>query len=98
MWVCRVCDNRSINYRDNSVHTNEASLGQNQCTESNLVNDYIDVDIVLKKINYLPTRNDDVLETVNENAGISFIACYIITFNVSQRITQKVDCMMPSNI
>ena len=67
-----VCDNRSINYCDKSVNTNETPLEQNQFTESNLANDYIDVDTILKEINDSLTRNDDVLETVNENADTNF--------------------------
>ena len=46
-----VCDNWSISYCDKSVNTNETPLGQNQFIESNLVNDYIDVDTILKEIN-----------------------------------------------
>ena len=51
-----VCDNRSINYCDKSVNTNETPLEKNQFTESNLVNDYIDVDTILKEINGSLTR------------------------------------------
>ena len=48
-----VCDNRSINYCNKSVNTNETPLGQNQFIESNLVNDFIDVDPILEEINDL---------------------------------------------
>ena len=48
-----VCDNRSINYCNKSVNTNETPLGQNQFIESNLVNDFIDVDTILEEINDL---------------------------------------------
>ena len=51
-----ICDNRSINYCDKSVNTNETPLEKNQFTESNLVNDYIDVDTILKEINGSLTR------------------------------------------
>ena len=43
-----ICDNRFINCCDKSVNTNETPLKKNQFTESNLVNDYIDVDTMLK--------------------------------------------------
>ena len=45
-----LCNNRFINYCDKSVNMNETPLGQNQFIESNLVNDYIDVDTILKEI------------------------------------------------
>ena len=67
-----VCDSRSINYCGKSVNTNETPFGQNQFTECNLVTDYIDADTILKEINDSLTRNDDVLETVNENADANF--------------------------
>ena len=67
-----VCDNRSINYCDKSVNTNETPLGQRKFTESNLVNDYVDVDPILKEINDSLTRNNDVLEIFNENADTKF--------------------------
>ena len=51
-------DNRFINYFDKAVNTNETPLEQNQFTESNLVNDYIDVDTILKEINDSLTWND----------------------------------------
>ena len=51
---------------------NETPLGQNQFTESNLVNDYINVDTILKEINDSLTRNDDIPETVNENTCTNF--------------------------
>ena len=67
-----ICDNRSINYCDKSVNTNETPLEKNQFTESNLVNDYIDVDTILKEINDSLTRSNDVLETVSENVDTNF--------------------------
>ena len=54
------------------MNTNETPLGQNQFTESNLVNDYINVDTILKEINDFLTRNDDIPETVNENTDTNF--------------------------
>ena len=51
---------------------NETPLGQNQLTKNNLINDCNDVDTILKEINDSLTRNDDVLETVNENADTNF--------------------------
>ena len=60
-----VCDNRSIDYCDKSGNTHETPLRENQFTESNLVNDYIDVYTILKEINDSLTRNDDIPEVVN---------------------------------
>ena len=61
------------NYYHKSGNTNETPLGQqNQFTESNLINDYIDADTILKEINDFLTRNNDFLETVNENADTNF--------------------------
>ena len=34
-----ICDNRSINYYDRSVNTNETPLEQNQFTENSLISD-----------------------------------------------------------
>ena len=45
-----VCDNRSINYCNKSVNTNETPLEQNQFIESNFVNDFINVDLYWKKL------------------------------------------------
>ena len=54
------------------MNTTETPLGQRKFTESNLVNDYIDVDPILKEIDDSLTRNNDVLETFNEIADTSF--------------------------
>ena len=78
-----VCDNRSIDYCDKSGNTHETPLRQIQFTESNLVNDYIDVSTILKEINDSLTRNDDIPEVVNENTDTNFyMTCYIITLNI----------------
>ena len=92
-----VCDNRSINYYDKSVNTNEAPLGQNQFIESNVINDYIDVDTILKEISDSITRSED-LEKVNENADTNFND--MLRNNV-QCVTANdaiVCCMMHSNV
>ena len=52
--------------------TNETPLRQNQFTESNLANDYIDVDTMLNEINDSLTRNDETPETVNEISDTNF--------------------------
>ena len=67
-----MCDNRSINYCDKPVNTNETPLRQNQFTESNLANDYIDVDTMLNEINDSLTRNDETPETVNAISDTNF--------------------------
>ena len=67
-----LCDNRSINYCDQSANTNETPLGQNQHIESNPINDYIDINTILKEINDSLTRNGDIPETVNENTDTNF--------------------------
>ena len=85
-----ICDNRSINYCNESVNTNETPLRQNQYTEKNLTNDCIDVNTILKEINDSLTRNYDVLETI-------LMTCCIITFNVTQQMKQTVGCMIQSN-
>ena len=54
------------------MNTNETPLGQRKFTESNLVNDYIDVDPILTEIHDSLTRNDEVLETFSENADTNF--------------------------
>ena len=92
-----VCGNRSINYYDKSVNTNETPLGQNQFIESNVVNDYIDVDTILKEISDSITRSED-LEKVNENADTNFND--MLRNNV-QCVTANdaiVCCMMHSNV
>ena len=92
-----VCGNRSINYCDKSVNTNETPLGQNQFIESNVVNDYIDVDTILKEISDSITRSED-LEKVNENADTNFND--MLRNNV-QCVTANdaiVCCMMHSNV
>ena len=92
-----VCDNRSINYYDKSVNTNETPLGQNQFIESNVVNDYIDVDTILKEISDSITRSED-LEKVSENADTNFND--MLRNNV-QCVTANdaiVCCMMHSNV
>ena len=54
------------------MNTNETPLRQNQFTESNLANDYIDVDTMLNEINDSLTRNDETPETVNEISDTNF--------------------------
>ena len=49
---------------------NETILEKNP--ENNLINDYIDIDTVLKVINDSLTRNNDEVVIVNENADVSF--------------------------
>ena len=99
-----VCDNRSINYCDKSVNTNETPLGQRKFTESNLVNDYIDVDPILKEINDSLTRNNDVLETFNENADTNFngtlhnnVQC-VTTNDTDSGLYDAVEYLMPGII
>ena len=47
------------------MNRNEIPLRQNQLTENNLINDCIRVDNI-------STGNDNVLETLNENANTNF--------------------------
>ena len=54
------------------MNTNETPLRQNQFTENNFINDCINVVTILNKLNDSLTRNDDILETVNENADTNF--------------------------
>ena len=54
------------------MNTNETPLRQNQFTESNLANDYIDVDTMLNEINDSLTRNDETPETVNAISDTNF--------------------------
>ena len=54
------------------MNTNETPLRQNQFTESNLANDYIDVDTMLNEINDSLTRNDETPETVNVISDTNF--------------------------
>ena len=54
------------------MNTNETPLGQNQFTENNLMNDCINVVTILKELNDSLTRNDDILETANENTDTNF--------------------------
>ena len=54
------------------MNTNEKPLRQNQFTESNLANDYIDVDPMLNEINDSLTRNDETPETVNAISDTNF--------------------------
>ena len=54
------------------MNTNETPLRQNQFTESNLANDYIDVDTMLNEINDSLTRNDEIPETVNVISDTNF--------------------------
>ena len=54
------------------MNTNETPLRQNQFTESNLANDYIDVDTMLNEINDSLTRNDEAPETVNAISDTNF--------------------------
>ena len=54
------------------MNTNETPLRQNQFTESNLANDYIDVDPMLNEINDSLTRNDETPETVNAISDTNF--------------------------
>ena len=54
------------------MNTNEKPLRQNQFTESNLANDYIDVDTMLNEINDSLTRNDETPETVNAISDTNF--------------------------
>ena len=49
---------------------NETILEKNP--ENNLINDYIDIDTVLKVINDSLTRNNDEVVIVNENADVNF--------------------------
>ena len=57
---------------------------------------YIDVDTLLKEI------NNSLMMTYLRQSMRMLIqilrACYIITFNVWQQMTQTVGCMMQSNI
>ena len=80
------------------MNTNEPPLEQNQFTGSDLVNDYIDIDTILKETNDSLTRNDEVLETVTQNAETNFND---MLHNNVQCVTANyaiVDCMMQSNI
>ena len=80
------------------MNTNEPPLEQNQFTGSDLVNDYIGIDTILKETNDSLTRNDEVLETVNENAETNFND---MLHNNVQCVTANyaiVGCMMQSNI
>ena len=54
------------------MNTNETPLRQNQFTESNLANDYIDVDTMLNEINDSLIRNDETPETVNAISDTNF--------------------------
>ena len=54
------------------MNTNETPLRQNQFTESNLANDYIDVDTMLNEINDSLTRNAETPETVNAISDTNF--------------------------
>ena len=54
------------------MNTNETPLRQNQFPESNLANDYIDVDTMLNEINDSLTRNDETPETVNAISDTNF--------------------------
>ena len=54
------------------MNTNEKPLRQNQFTESNLANDYIDVDTMLNEINDSLTRNAETPETVNAISDTNF--------------------------
>ena len=54
------------------MNTNETPLRQNQFTESNLANDYIDVDTMLNEINDSLTRNDETPETVSAISDTNF--------------------------
>ena len=54
------------------MNTNETPLGQNQFTENNLINDCINVVTILKELNDSLTRNDDILETANDNTDTNF--------------------------
>ena len=67
-----ICDSRSINYCNKPLNTIETPIEQNHSTENNFVNDYVDVDTILKEINDSLTRNDDVLGTINKNADTKF--------------------------
>lgn len=49
---------------------NETIIEKNP--ENNLINDYIDIDTVLKVINDSLTRNNDEVVIVNENADVNF--------------------------
>ena len=70
-----VCGNRSINYCDKSVNTNETPLGQNQFIESNLVNDYIDVGtILLEMMKFLRQPMRLLIQIL--------MICYAITLNI----------------
>ena len=89
--------NRSINYYDKSVNTNETPLGQNQFIEINLVNDYIDVDTILKEINDSITRSED-LEIVNQNADTNFNDMLPNNVRCVTANDAIVCCMMHSNV
>ena len=89
--------NRSINYYDKSVNTNETPLGQNQFIEINLVNDYIDVDTILKEINDSITRSED-LEIVNQNADTNFNDMLRNNVRCVTANDAIVCCMMHSNV
>ena len=47
-------------------------LDKTRLLKSNLVSDYINVDIILKEFNDSLARNDDIPETVNENTDTNF--------------------------
>ena len=82
------------------MNINETLLRQNLFTENNLINDCIDVDTILKETNDSLTRNDDVLETVNENAETNLndmlhnhVQC-VTANNVDSGLYDAVECLM----
>ena len=90
MSVEGICDNRSINYCGKSLNTNETPLGQNQFTENKVINDCIFNDSL--------TRNDDVLEKVNENVDTNFNDMLHINVHCVIANDAIVGCIMQPNI
>ena len=82
------CDNRSINYCNKSLHTNETPLGQNKFNENNIINNCIYDSTILKEINGSLIRNDDVLETVNKN----------VDTNINDMLYDYVQCVPENDI
>ena len=68
-----ICDNTSVSYSYKYVYIFWTLTLK-------IFNDCIDVDTILKEINKSLTKNDNVLETINENANTNFNDMLQITF------------------